>query len=201
MATGARIRAIFLRNERIMSMSGEEKAVEPTQANETTDETVECVPEDEAELCEAEDSAAAGANKLAEMNDKYLRVLAEFDNFRKRTSKEKAGMYDDGVVDAVTKFLPVIDNLQRALESAGNNTDNSLYMGVDMIHKQLIKTLNELGVEEIPAVGEAFDPNRHFAVAHAEDPGYSENTITDELQKGYKYKEKVLRHSMVKVAN
>ena len=179
-------------------MPGDEKAVEPTQANEATDKAAECVAEADARLCEDEDSAATA---LAELNDKYLRVLAEFDNFRKRTAKEKASMYDDGVVDAVTMFLPVIDNLQRALESVGNNTDNPLYMGVDMIHKQLIKTLNELGAEEISAVGEPFDPNHHYAVAHAEDSSYSENTVTEELQKGYKYKDKVLRHSMVKVAN
>ncbi|MCL2852080.1 MAG: nucleotide exchange factor GrpE [Defluviitaleaceae bacterium] len=179
-------------------MSGNEHKVEPAHEYEADGETAECVPEAEVELCEPETHAA---NELAGLNDKYLRVLAEFDNFRKRTAKEKAGMYDDGVVEAVTKFLPVIDNLRRALDSASQQSGDPLYKGVDMILSQLLKTLGELGVEEIAAVGEPFDPNRHFAVAHAEDSNYSENTVAEELQKGYKYKDKVLRHSMVKVAN
>ncbi|MCL2617460.1 MAG: nucleotide exchange factor GrpE [Defluviitaleaceae bacterium] len=176
-------------------MSDEEKALRGSEVDADADGTAQEV---EAVLNEPE---AAAVDELAEQRDKYLRVLAEFDNFRKRTAKEKAVMYDDGLVDAVTKFLPAIDNLRRALDSAGEDTGHPLYKGVDMIHSQLLKTLGELGVEEVPAVGEEFDPNRHFAVAHTEDSAHSENTITEELQKGYKYKDKILRHSMVKVAN
>ena len=183
-------------------MSGDEKAPE-AQAQDNNEQVLEAelmenAKQAEAELCGTQDQAAA---ELASLNDKYLRILAEFDNFRKRTVKEKSNMYDDGVVDTVTKFLPVIDNLQRALDSAASYSGDPLYKGVDMINSQLVKTLGELGVEEINAIGETFDPNRHFAVAHTQDSGYSENTITEELQKGYKYKDKILRHSMVKVAN
>ncbi|MCL2616794.1 MAG: nucleotide exchange factor GrpE [Defluviitaleaceae bacterium] len=178
-------------------MASNENKPENEQIDECgeTVEVVEYIPDSDVELNENNPQS-----ELAEFKDKYLRVLAEFDNFRKRTTREKASMYDDGIIDTVSKFLPVIDNLARALGSA-TNTEDPLYKGVDMIEKQILKTLAELGVEEIAAKGQPFDPNRHFAVAHEQDSNYSENTVTDELQKGYKYKDKVLRHSMVKVAN
>ena len=178
-------------------MTFDEKQVEHESANEAEDIITETIQADEVEICEPEED---GKNELDELNDKYLRMLAEFDNFRKRTAREKASMYDDGVVDAVTSILPVIDNLRRALDSDPNQ-DGSLYKGVDMILKQLMKTLGGMGIEEIAAQGQPFDPNYHFAVAHTQDSEYSENTVTEELQKGYRYKDKVLRHSMVKVAN
>ena len=179
-------------------MSDKENKLDPAHEHEIGEESSECALDEDVELCDSKDKPS---NELSEINDKYLRILAEFDNFRKRTAKEKAGMYDDGVVDAVTKFLPFIDNIRRALDSAAHSIDDPLYKGVDMIYCQLLKTLQELGVEEIAAVGEPFDPNRHFAVAHTEDSDYGESTVSEELQKGYRYKDKVLRHSMVKVAN
>lgn len=140
-------------------------------------------------------------SEAEELRDKYLRILAEFDNFRKRTSKEKAGMYDDGIVMAVTKLLPTLDNLQRALGAAVSQED-PLYKGVEMTLGQLLKTLEEIGVQSVEAdAGHPFDPQRHFAVAHIQDEGMMENVIAEELQKGYMYKDRVLRHSMVRVAN
>lgn len=141
--------------------------------------------------------------KLADMQDKFQRTLAEFDNFRKRTSKEKASMYDDGVRDTIEKLLPIFDNLERAIASVDGKVDENdpLLKGVKMTNKQLKEILAAMGVEEIKALGEKFDPNLHAAVAHVEDENFGENEVVLDMMKGYKYKEKVIRHSMVKVAN
>ncbi len=132
--------------------------------------------------------------------DKLRRNMAEFDNFRKRTAKEKAGMYDEGVSDSFEKLIPVLDNFELALNAAANKEDN-FYKGVEMICKQLQTVMLDSGVEEIQALGCKFDPNLHNAVVHTTDPAFGENEIIEEMRKGYKYKEKVLRYSMVKVAN
>lgn len=141
--------------------------------------------------------------KLADVQDKFQRTLAEFDNFRKRTSKEKASMYDDGVRDTIEKLLPIFDNLERAIASVDGKVDENdpLLKGVKMTDKQLKEILAAMGVEEIKALGEKFDPNLHAAVAHVEDENFGENEVVLDMMKGYKYKEKVIRHSMVKVAN
>jgi molecular chaperone GrpE len=147
------------------------------------------------------DGEAVALKKQAAVNlDKYQRTLAEFDNFRKRTMKEKASMYDDGVRDTVEKLLPVIDNFERAV-AAASNAEDGFYKGIVMIFKQMQDFLDGLGVEYIDAVGETFDPNLHHAVAHVEDETCGEGEIVEEMQKGYKYKEKIIRCSMVKVAN
>ncbi len=138
--------------------------------------------------------------KAAEYLDRYQRTLAEFDNFRKRTSREKASMYDDGVRDTVEKLLPTIDNLERAI-AASKDTEDPLFKGIEMVLKQLKETFAAMGVEVIPDVGEKFDPNIHSAVSHIEDENYGENEITIVMLKGYKYKDKVIRPSMVQVAN
>lgn len=138
--------------------------------------------------------------QAADNLDKYQRTLAEFDNFRKRTTKEKTSMYDDGVRDTVEKLLPVIDNFERAVAASANTEDN-FYKGIAMILKQLQSFLDDLGVEAIEVIGETFDHNQHFAVAHIDDDDYGESEIIEEMQKGYKYKEKIIRCSMVKVAN
>lgn len=141
------------------------------------------------------------AEEKAEMyKDKYLRTLAEFDNYRNRTIKEKAAMYDDGIISAVEKLLPVVDNLERAVQ-ASDNEEDPLLKGVKMTLNQLMETFKSMGVEEIPAMGEKFDPNFHAAVAHEENPDAGENEITLVLQKGYMYKTRIIRPSMVKVAN
>jgi len=136
----------------------------------------------------------------AEFLDKLQRSLAEFDNFRKRTAKEKSEMFDIGAMSIVTKILPVVDNLERALNSAADKEDN-MYKGILMIYKQLEETLNSVDVKPIECIGEKFDPNQHNAVAHEKIEGAEENVIIEELQKGYRYKDKILRPSMVKVAN
>jgi len=135
-----------------------------------------------------------------ELLDRYQRSLAEFDNFRKRTLKEKAGAYDSGVQDTVEKLLPIIDNFERAL-AASEDKEDTFYQGIAMISRQLTGCLADLGVETIGGRGVAFDPNLHYAVAHVEDPEYGANEVIDELQKGYTYKGKVIRPSMVRVAN
>ena len=141
--------------------------------------------------------------KLAEAQDRFQRTLAEFDNFRKRTMKEKASMYDDGVRDTIEKLLPLFDNLERAISSVEGkvNDEDPLLKGVKMTDKQLKEILASMGVEEIKALGEKFDPNLHAAVAHVDDENYGENEVIIDMLKGYKYKDKVIRHSMVKVAN
>jgi len=130
------------------------------------------------------------------------RSVAEFDNYRKRVLREREALRDDIIGDTVAEFLPVLDNLERAINSCDNNTDvNSLLEGVKMVFKQFKDILTKLGVEEIQAVGETFNPELHNAVMHVEDEEAGENVIIEEFQKGYKLKEKVIRHSMVKVAN
>lgn len=156
--------------------------------------------EPEEEEAEVMDEPSEAEKKAAEYLDKYQRTLAEFDNFRKRTMREKASMYDDGVRDTVEKLLPTIDNLERALASS-KDTEDPLYKGIEMVLKQLMETFKAMGVEQIPDVGEQFDPNVHSAVSHIEDENYGENVITIVMLKGYKYKDKVIRPSMVQVAN
>lgn len=140
--------------------------------------------------------------QIAELTDKLKRQLAEFENFRNRTDKEKSQMYAVGAKDVIEKILPVIDNFERGLKSIPEDQKGGpVASGMEMIYKQLITVLSDLGVTPIEAVGQEFDPNLHNAVMHAEDEGLGENIVAEEFQKGYKYKDTVLRHSMVKVAN
>ena len=140
--------------------------------------------------------------QIAELTDKLKRQLAEFENFRNRTDKEKSQMYAVGAKDVIEKILPVIDNFERGLKSIPEDQKGGpVASGMEMIYKQLITVLADLGVTPIEAVGQEFDPNLHNAVMHAEDEGLGENIVAEEFQKGYKYKDTVLRHSMVKVAN
>lgn len=138
--------------------------------------------------------------KIEELTDRLQRQMAEFDNFRKRTEKEKSGMYAMGAKDVVEKILPVVDNFERGLATAGDLED-PFADGMNKIYKQLTTVLNDLGVTTIEAVGQQFDPNLHNAVMHIDDEEAEENIIVEEFQKGYMYKESVVRHSMVKVAN
>ena len=134
-----------------------------------------------------------------EQNDKYLRLLAEYDNYRKRSAKERDNIYTDVRVDTVTKFLPVFDNLERAL--AVETTDEAFRKGVEMTFNQLKEVMTKLGVEEIEAVGKNFDPAFHNAVMHIQDESLGENIVVEEFQKGFRIGDKVIRFSMVKVAN
>jgi molecular chaperone GrpE len=137
--------------------------------------------------------------ELAVEKEKYLRLAAEYDNFRKRSAKEREVIYRDARADAITKLLPVFDNLERALRM--DCADEPYYKGVEMIMGQLTEVLEDMGVKQIPAVGELFDPNRHNAVMKIEDPQLGENTIAEEYQKGFMLGERVIRFSTVVVAN
>lgn len=138
---------------------------------------------------------------LADSEDKYKRMLAEYDNFRRRSAKEKEGVYTEASFAALKEILPVIDNLERALAFAGEDADDKLGEGVRMTLKQFGEALNKLGVEEIPALGQTFDPNFHDAVMHDEDETKGENEVTAVLLKGYRKGDRVLRCAMVKVSN
>lgn len=137
--------------------------------------------------------------QIEELTDRLKRNMAEFDNFRKRTEKEKASMYVIGAREIVEKILPVVDNFERGLVQAPEG--DAFADGMKMIYKQLMTTLDEMGVKAIEAVGKEFDPNFHNAVMHVDDESVGENIVVEELQKGYTYKDFVVRHSMVKVAN
>lgn len=141
--------------------------------------------------------------ELAKDNEeKYKRLLAEFENARQRSEKENKKMYDFGAKDALEKLLPVVDNFERAMASIPEEDKNrSFEQGVDMIYKQLMSAFETIGVAPMNAEGQQFDPEYHNAVIHIEDENYEENVIIEEMQKGYMYKDQVLRHSMVKVAN
>lgn len=140
--------------------------------------------------------------QIAELNDKLMRTMAEFDNFRKRSEREKTQMFEVGAKSIVEKILPVIDNFERGLGSVPEAEKGSAFVqGMEQIYKQFLTSLESVGVTPIEAVGKEFDPNFHNAVMHAEDENYGENIVSEELQKGYMYKETVVRHSMVKVVN
>lgn len=140
--------------------------------------------------------------QIEELTDRLKRTMAEFDNFRKRTEKEKSAMFDMGAKTIVEKILPVVDNFERGLSAVPEeNKEDAFVDGMDKVYKQLMKTLEEAGVKQIEAVGKEFDPNFHNAVMHIENEELEENVVAAEFQKGYTYKDAVVRHSMVQVAN
>jgi len=156
-----------------------------------------------AETAEDEQNSAAQA-EIEALNDRLKRTLAEFENFRKRSEREKAQMFDLGAKSVLEKFLPVIDNFERSVAQVPESEDSGIKAyaeGMDMIYRQLLKNLKEAGVEAIDAKGKPFDPAYHNAVMHEDNEALGENVVSEELQKGYLYKDSVLRHSMVKVAN
>ena len=140
--------------------------------------------------------------KIEELTDRLTRQMAEFDNFRKRTEKEKSQMYEIGAKDIIEKILPVVDNFERGLASMTEEEKTTPFAeGMEKIYKQLMTTLESIGVKPIEAVGAEFDPEFHNAVMHVDDEELGENIIAEEFQKGYMYRDSVVRHSMVKVAN
>lgn len=140
--------------------------------------------------------------KIEDLTDQLKRQMAEFDNFRKRTEKEKSAMFEVGARSIIEKMLPVIDNFERGLATVPEDAKGTPFAeGMDMIYKQLLKNLEEAGVKPIEAVGQPFDPNFHNAVMHVEDENLGENVVAQEFQKGYIYRDTVVRHSMVQVAN
>ncbi len=139
--------------------------------------------------------------KIEELNDKVMRQMAEFDNFRKRSEKEKSQMFDLGARSVIEKILPVVDSFERGLAQAEENSEDPFVQGMEKIYRQLMTELESIGVQPIEAEGKEFDPNLHNAVMHCEDESVGENIVVQELQKGYTYHDTVIRHSMVKVAN
>lgn len=158
---------------------------------------------DEAETAPEKSKEEEWEEKLREQSDKYMRLYAEYDNYQKRTQREKDARYADAVIDAVAELLPIGDNLERALQTEVDSEDaKKLKEGVEMVMKQFNDSLTKLKVKPIQAVGEQFDPNLHNAVMHIEDETVDDNTVVEEFMKGYIYDScRVVRHSMVKVAN
>lgn len=192
-----------------------EKAVESEQEPSEEAEAKEAQAEDQEtseETSKADDKSSKGLfgkkkkdkkdEKIEELTDKVARQMAEFDNFRKRTEREKSQMYEVGAKDIIEKILPVVDSFERGFAAAGEDKkDDPFVDGMDKVYKQLVTTLEEAGVKAIEAVGQPFDPEFHNAVMHIEDENLGENVVAEEFQKGYMYRDSVVRHSMVKVAN
>lgn len=200
-----------------------EEKTENTRTAETSETEKESCGEETCETCNSEETQETsehtepekekkgffGKKKkdpkdthIEELTDRLKRTMAEFDNFRKRTEKEKAAMYEIGAKSVIEKMLPVVDNFERGLTMISEEEKGTSFAeGMDKIYKQLIKNLEEIGVKPIDAVGKPFDPNFHNAVMHVEDEELGENVVAEEFQKGYLYRESVVRHSMVKVAN
>ncbi|MBQ3038105.1 MAG: nucleotide exchange factor GrpE [Clostridia bacterium] len=172
-------------------------------AKEKELENEEIIEEETQKEEEVVDEKAELEGKIKEWEDKYMRLYAEFDNYQKRTLKEKDARYADAVIDTVNLFLEVSDNLDRAVSITVETEEaKKVLEGVELVKKQMSDILTKLDVTPIKAVGEEFDPNVHNAVMHIEDETVTDNTVVEELQKGYIYKnERVVRYSMVKVAN
>lgn len=178
----------------------EEKETQTPPAGEPVPEP----PQEEAETFtvtkEQMEKMEALAEQAASQNDKYLRLAAEYDNYRKRTAKEKESIYQDAKIDTIAKFLDVYDNLERAVTQAGDE-DNVHKKGMEMIFHQLVSALEKMGVTIVDPMGEAFDPERHSAVMHIESEDLGENIVSQVFQKGFLLGEKVIRFAAVQVAN
>ena len=179
---------------------------------ESTDENADSRPTDERRVSEDENQLEElerakclleeKDRKCSEYFEKLQRAAAEFDNFKRRTSKEKEILYSEAVADTVASFLPVIDSIVRAVElCSGEKGSASVKEGIELVKRQFEEVMKNLGVEEIRSIGEEFNPELHNAVMHVEDDSYGQNEVIEEFQKGYRIKSRVIRHSMVKVAN
>ena len=178
-----------LEKEKTEKAVSEEKETKETAASEKENKETS-----EKEEKASEKKKDPKDEKIDELNDKLKRSMAEFDNYRKRTDKEKSAMYEIGAKDVIEKILPIVDNFERGLNSIPEDAKGSAFAdGMEKIYKQFVKTLE--------AVGKPFDPNFHNAVMHVEDENLGENVVAVELQKGYTYKDSIVRHSMVQVAN
>lgn len=191
--------------------------VKETSDEEVKAETKEEQPETEAskkeETSETEEKPEKKKKKgfkkkdkkdeqIEELNDKYQRLFAEFQNFRNRSDKEKTAMFETGAKSIIEKILPVVDNFERGVAALSEeDLESPVGQGMNLIYKQLLQTLEDIGVEAIDAKGKEFDPELHNAVMHEDNDKLGENVVSEELQKGYKYRDTVVRHSMVKVAN
>ena len=176
---------------------GQEQEVLEEQAEQTAETAQEPEPQTETDPLLAE--LESMKDQMAQQEDKYLRLAAEYDNYRKRTAKEKETLWGDAKADTAGAFLPVYDNLERALKQ--ETADEAYKKGVEMTMNQLKEVLSKLGITEIPAQGQPFDPNLHNAVMHVEDENLGENVVAEVFQAGFQCGEKVIRFAMVKVAN
>ena len=177
----------------------EEKEAEETEAK--TEESEED-KKSEKKLFGKKNKKDKKDEKIEELTDRLTRQMAEFDNFRKRTEKEKSQMYEVGAKDIIEKILPVVDNFERGLDAVKEeDKEDPFVQGMEKVYKHLLTTLEGIEVKPIAAVGQPFDPNFHNAVMHVEDENFGENIVAEEFQKGYTYRDSVVRHSMVKVAN
>ena len=176
---------------------GQEQEVLEEQAEQTAETAQE--PESQTETDPLLAELESMKDQMAQQEDKYLRLAAEYDNYRKRTAKEKETLWGDAKADTAGAFLPVYDNLERALKQ--ETADEAFKKGVEMTMNQLKGILSKLGVTEIPALGQTFDPNLHNAVMHIDDENFGENEVAEVFQAGFQCGEKVIRFAMVKVAN
>lgn len=182
------------------SKEKQESAADAEINNEQTPDDASANTE-ESDSSSLKEQLADKEQKCSEYLNMLQRTAAEFDNFKKRTAKEKEAIYNDGVSDTLSAFLPLIDSMERAEKSFSESEDKSLKEGFDLIMRQMKEALNKIGIKEIKSVGEQFDPELHNAVMHIDDEAFGANEIVEEFQKGYILEEKVIRHSMVKVAN
>ena len=177
----------------------EKKPEEKQEASKSEAEKKDTKKAKEAEKPKKKDPKDEQIDKL---KDQVMRQMAEFDNFRKRTEKEKASMYDMGAIDVIKKLLPIVDNFERGLALLTEDEKKMPFAdGMEKVYRQTTKMLADLGVEPIEAVGKTFDPDKHNAVMHCEDDSVGANTVVQELEKGYTYHDSVVRYSLVKVAN
>ena len=191
------------------ALAEEATCEEAVEADDQAAEAAEGQTEEQAKGKTAEKKGLFGKKKkdkkdekIEELTDMVKRQMAEFDNFRKRTEKEKASMYEIGAREVIDKILPVVDNFERGLAAVPENEKESPFAdGMTKIYKQMMTVFEEIGVKAIEAVGQEFNPDYHNAVMHVEDEEAGENIVVEEFQKGYLYKDHVVRHSMVKVAN
>ena len=180
-----------------------EEGVQPEEEQKGAEESGEAKAEPEKEkrfFGKKKEKKDKKDEKIEELTDQLKRQMAEFDNYRKRTEKEKASMYVIGAKDIVEKMLPIVDSFERGLATVSDSED-PFAQGMEKVYKQLMTAFDEMGVKPIEAVGQEFNPDFHNAVMHVEDEEAGENIIVEEFQKGYTYKDFVVRHSMVKVAN
>lgn len=198
-----------IKDEKILAEeTSEENAAKASEeaADEATQDSADNQETEAAHEASASDSENDKKDKkdlkIEELTDQYKRTLAEFDNYRRRTDKEKTAMFEVGAKSIIEKILPVVDNFERGLATVSEEEKNTPFCeGMDKIYKQLLKQLEDAGVKEIEALDKEFDPNFHNAVMHCEDENAGENIIVEVFQKGYTYKDSVVRHSMVRVAN
>lgn len=179
-----------------------EEAVEEVTETEASEDVEDAADKKEKKAFGRKSKKDPKDEKIAELTDRVTRQMAEFDNFRKRTEKEKSAMYEIGAKDIIEKLLPIVDNFERGFSVvAEEDKEDSFVTGMEMVYKQILTMFETVGVKPIEAVGVEFNPDLHNAVMHVEDENVGENIIVEEFQKGYTYRDSVVRYSMVKVAN